>query len=216
MAKSNSQKQARLDARAAQIRAQVEAERRRTYVIIAVFAVLVIGGGGLLYFLVNPPSFGGSTASTTAKKVGTVQTIPEEGRTHITRPTLATYKHQPPSSGSHYSDSGAPRPWGAVQTELLPEEFIHNLEHGGIVLVYQCSGGECDSDFQAAQALFNTLPKDTAFNEVKFLSTPYQEMKPKAALLAWDHEQDFTGVPSLADATAFYQQFVDQAPEKIQ
>ena len=216
MAKKNTTKQARLDARAAQIQAQVAAERRRTYLIIAVFAVLVIGGAGLLYFLTNPPSIGGSKASSAVKKVGGVQTIADEGRGHVTRPERVTYKHQPPSSGQHYNDSGAPRPWGAVQTALLPEEYVHNLEHGGIVLVYQCSGSECDSDFQAAQSLFSQLPKEPAFNEVKFLSTPYQDMKPQAALLAWDHEQDFTGIPSLSDATAFYQQFVDQAPEKAQ
>ena len=231
MARKNNVKQARLDERAAQIQSQVAAERRRTQVIIAVFAVLVIGGGGLLYFLTNPPNlFGGNTttgsATTSAsmgvtagkgvgKVTGAVQTITDEGRSHVARPQLVTYQHQPPSSGNHYSDTTAPRPWGAVQTELLPEEFVHDMEHGGVVLVYRCSGPECDAAFAAAQNLFNTLPKEPQFNEVKLLTTPYQGMTPKVAMLSWDHEQDFTGLPSTADATKFYNQFVDKGPEAI-
>jgi hypothetical protein len=215
VAKKNTAKQVRLDARAAQIQAQVAAERRRTYIVIAVFAVLIIGGAGALYFLTNPPNLGGNNAATTGKAVGAAYAVPEEaGTTHVTRPTPVTFKHQPPSSGSHYSDQQAPRPWGANKDALLPEEFVHNQEHGGVVLVYQCSGSQCDDYFAQAQALVAALPKEPSFNEVKFLSTPYQNMSPKVALLAWDHEQDFTGFPSNADATAFYQKFVDKGPEQ--
>ena len=220
MARKNTAKQARLDERAAQIRKQLDAERRRTNIIIAVFAVLIIGGAGVLYLLVNPPQFGPRAAVTTGKAVGAIQTIPDEGRNHVARPARVTYKRQPPSSGNHYTDQLAPRPWGNVQTELLPEEYIHNLEHGGVVLVYQCSGSgsgsDCDAKFQATQALVDGLPKDPTFNEVKFLATPYQGMTPKAALLAWDHEWDFTNVPNLNDAKTFYNQFIDKGPEQLQ
>ena len=230
MARKNTAKQARLDERAAQIQAQVAAERRRTQVIIAVFVVLVVGGIGLLYFLTNPPNwFGGNSSTGSAatigvangvgvgKSQGTVQTVTDEGRGHSVRPQRVKYTHQPPSSGMHYSDPGAPHlPWGALQNELLPEEFVHNLEHGGIVLVYRCSGSECDAAYGAAQALFSAMPKEPQFGEVKFLSVPYQAMSPKVALLAWDHEQDFNGIPTVADTTAFYQLFVDKGPEAVQ
>lgn len=217
MAKRQKQaRQARLDERAAQIRAQVAAERRRTNVVIAVFAVLIIGGFGVLYYLTNPPNFGGSSAKLpTGKPVGPAFAVADEGRSHVARPQLVTYQHQPPSSGNHYSDAQAPRPWGANHDTLQAQEYLHNLEHGGIVLVYQCSGTQCDDFYTWAQALFGQLPKEPKFSEVKFLSTPYQAMTPKFALLAWDHEQDFTGLPSTADATKFYNQFVDQGPEAI-
>ncbi len=217
MAKKNTAKQARLDARAAQIRSQVEAERRRTNIIIAVFVVVILGGAGVLYFLVNPPQFGPKAAVTTGKPVGAIQTIADEGRSHVVRPARVTYKHQPPSSGTHYNDGQAPRPWGNNQAELLPEEFVHNLEHGGIDVLYQCTGSgagsDCDAKFQAAQVLVDGLPKEATHQEVKVLATPYQEMSPKVALLAWDHEWDFTGIPTLADAKTFYDQFVDKGPE---
>jgi hypothetical protein len=206
-------RQARLDERAAQIRAQVEAERRRTYLVIAVFAMLIIGGAGVLYFLTNPPNFGAPVKVATPKAVGPAFAVPDEGRSHVVRPTTVIYKHQPPSSGNHYSDTLAPRPWGTNHDAILAEEYVHNLEHGGEVLLYKCSGSECDTFYTQAQQLFGQLPKEPKYNEVKFLSTPYQNMSPKFALVAWDHEQDFTGFPTTADATAFYIKFVDQGPE---
>ena len=216
MAKKQKQvRQARLDERAAQIQAQVDAERRRTYIVISVFAVLIVGGFGILYFLTNPPNFGGSTKAGSGKAVGAAYAVPDEGRSHVTRPAQVTYQHQPPSSGNHYSDSAAPRPWGTNHDAILAEEYVHNLEHGGVVLLYKCSGTSCDDYYTQAQALFAQLPKETKFNEVKFVSTPYQNMSPSFAMVAWDHEQDFTGFPSTADATAFYNKFVDQGPEAI-
>ncbi|MDQ6748694.1 MAG: DUF3105 domain-containing protein [Candidatus Dormibacteraeota bacterium] len=215
MAKKNNAKQERLDARAAQIRAQVEAERRRTYIIITVFAFLIVGGaGGLYMFTANPFNFGGGNTAGAGKAVGAAYAVPDEGHDHPTRPAPVTYKHQPPSSGNHYNDSGAPRPWGNNQTALLAEEYIHNLEHGGVVMVYKCSGSECDDFYAQSQALSGQLPKDSTYGEVKFLTTPYQAMTPKFALLAWDHEQDFSGFPPTSDVTAFYNRFVNQGPEK--
>lgn len=216
MAKRQKQiRQARLDERAAQIRAQVEAERRRTYIVVAVFALLIIGGAGVLYFLTNPPNFGGTTKFATGKSVGAAYAVADEGRGHVTRPTTVAYKHQPPSSGSHYSDSLAPRPWGTNHDAILAQEYVHNLEHGGVALLYRCSGSECDDFYSQAQQLFGQLPKDPKFGEVKFVSSPYQNMTPKFALVAWDHEQDFTGFPATADVTAFYNKFVDQGPEAV-
>jgi hypothetical protein len=213
MAKKSSAKQVRLDARAAQIRAQVEAERRRTFIVVAVFVVVAVVGAGILYFLTNPPGPSPSTAG--AKALGAVQTIPDEGRGHVPRPTRVTYKHQPPSSGDHYSDQLAPRPWGTVKTPVLAEEYVHNLEHGGIVLLYQCSGGDCDTNYQLAQQIFSQLPKDSKFNEVKLLAAPYQDMPAKATLLAWDHQRDFAGMPGLDDVKAFYLEFVNKGPESV-
>jgi hypothetical protein len=209
-------RQVRLDERAAQIRAQVEAERRRTYLVIAVFAVLIIGGAGVLYFLTNPPNFAGPPKFATGKPVGPAYAVADEGRSHVVRPATVAYKHQPPSSGNHYTEATlAPRPWGTNHDALLAEEYVHNLEHGGVAMVYKCSGSQCDDYYTHAQQLFGQLPKDAKYSEVKFLSSPYQNMSPAFALLAWDHEQDFTGFPTTADATAFYNKFVDQGPEAI-
>ncbi len=50
------------------------------------------------------------------------------------------YTSEPPSSGPHY---GTLAPWGVNDTPIAREQIPHNLEHGGVVILYHCPGG-CD------------------------------------------------------------------------
>ena len=215
-------KQARLDARAQQIKLQAAREARTRNIVIIVFAVLIVGGSGALYFLTNPPSFlsGNSNANAPA---GAAQDVPDEGHNHVPDGTKVAYKHQPPSSGDHYSSKLGPLPWSTYQQAVQPESFVHNLEHGGVVLVYKCSGTECDDMYKQVQAASAKLPAKLEpmdpthgqqVKEVKFLSTPYQNMSPKVALLAWDKEQDLTSVDTAA-ISAFYTTYGDHGREDL-
>ena len=69
-------------------------------------------------------------------------------RGHVAVGTLVTYTYCPPASGKHYSASAlgpiAPRFYGPDDT-ALPEGWIHNLEHGGLVVLYNCARNGCDS-----------------------------------------------------------------------
>lgn len=58
---------------------------------------------------------------------------PETGQQHLAPPARAIYPHNPPSSGPHY---GATPVGGAFSEERAPELWIHNLEHGHIVILY--------------------------------------------------------------------------------
>src|SRR5438132_14047931 len=77
---------------------------------------------------------------------GTVgQEIPDEGpATHVDPSTTPTYKFYPPTSGPHYSLQGsAPVPWQTIDN-LVEGQFVHNLEHGGIAILYNSpSGNDC-------------------------------------------------------------------------
>jgi hypothetical protein len=206
------QKQARLDDRATVIQQRMAAERRARNIIIMAFAALLVGGSLLIYFFATyqPPQPKGGTASNTA-----VYSVPDEGHTHMPD-CQPTWKHHPPSSGCHASVGGvAPAEWKAypLSQAVPPEDFIHNLEHGGVVLVYRCSGSECDSIYQQAFSLFSVLPKEK-YHEVKFVATPYQDMSPKFALLGWTEEQDMATLDTNT-VKAFYQQFVDHGREDI-
>jgi len=79
-----------------------------------------------------------------------------EGRTHVTVCSVVEYGTKPPSSGNHYPI------WAAYKnyTTAIPEGFwVHNLEHGTIVLSYNCPGG-CDSDVATATQMLAGLPSD--------------------------------------------------------
>lgn len=203
-------KQTRLDERAAIIRRKAEIEQRNRNIVIAVFAVLIIGGGGLLFVLTNPPSFlQGPAAVSNAHSAA--YTVPDEGHTHVADGTALTPKHQPPSSGNHYA---SPVAANAYPAEIPAGNWVHNLEHGYIVVVYRCSGAECSDLAAQAKGIFGALPKEAKFNEVKFVSTPYQSMTPKIAVLAWDNEQDMD-VMDQKLITDFYNKYVDHGREDL-
>src|SRR5205807_6425780 len=150
---------------------------------------------------------------------GTIGTqIADEGTpSHIDPSTQWTYKFYPPTSGPHYSVAGsAPVPWGTVDT-LVEGQFVHNLEHGGIVILYNCpSGNDCTTlKNQLQNYVQNLAPAEPQFAEVKLVMTPYTRgMQKKIALVAWDYIE-FLDSYDQAEITRFYENHVDKGPEQI-
>lgn len=59
----------------------------------------------------------------------------DQGNKHIAEnEPHEPYNSDLPSSGPHYAQ---PAPWNAYDIEVPPETFIHNLEHGGVVIAYR-------------------------------------------------------------------------------
>lgn len=83
-------------------------------------------------------------------------TVPDEGRDHCQEGSAIVYDHYLPSSGSttrgllvwQYYDR--PQPEGY---------WVHNLEHGGIVVLYNCAGELCPEVQIKLQGLYDTLRK---------------------------------------------------------
>ena len=70
---------------------------------------------------------------------------PDMGHVHVpTSARASATRNCPPASGKHYNaTSQGPIQAGAVRPGrqgALPEGWIHNLEHGAIVLLYKCPG----------------------------------------------------------------------------
>ena len=94
--------------------------------------LLLIGGvlfiGVVILVVVVLFSGGGSPAG-----IGTLQA--DDGRGHIAEGTAGgPYHSVPATSGPHWS---TPADWGIYSNPLPQERFLHNLEHGGLVIVYQ-------------------------------------------------------------------------------
>ena len=95
--------------------------------------------------------------------------------------------------------------------------FLHNLEHGGIVILYDCPGGNsCDAlRNQLQNYVKNLAPAEPQFNEVKIVMSPYSRgMQKKVAVLAW-HYLEFLDGYDQNEITRFYESHVDQGPERI-
>jgi hypothetical protein len=102
----------------------------------------------------QPPAAGASP------QPGYVQ--PDMGQGHVGVGTQVTYTYCPPASGRHYNASGSgpirPRLYGPDDT-VLPEGWIHNLEHGALVLLYRGDGEGGTPEGQAAlQEFFSSYP----------------------------------------------------------
>ena len=149
---------------------------------------------------------------------GTVgQAVADEGRNHVDPSTAPTYKFYPPASGPHFSVQGvAPVPWQTIDT-LQEGQYIHNLEHGGIAILYDCpSGADCTTLKNALENYVRNLaPVEPTYHEIKVVLTPYSRgMQKKIALVAWDYIE-FLDSYDQAEITRFYENHVDQGPEQI-
>jgi Protein of unknown function (DUF3105) len=143
--------------------------------------------------------------------------VDEGTPTHIDPSTQWTYKSYPPTNGPHYSVAGsAPVPWGTVDN-LVEGQFVHNLEHGGIVILYNCpSGSDCTSlKNSLTNYVQNLAPNEPTFNEAKIVMTPYSRgMQKKIALVAWKYIEFLDAYDQNA-ITQFYENHVDRGPEAI-
>jgi hypothetical protein len=89
---------------------------------------------------------------------------PDMGRRHANLGEKVAYTYCPPASGAHYNVSGngpiQPRLYGPSD-KALPEGWIHNLEHGAMVILYRGRDGDpgiTDAGQSALQALFSSFP----------------------------------------------------------
>jgi hypothetical protein len=86
-----------------------------------------------------------------------------------------------PASGNHW---GAWAAWGNVYEAPVKRAFLlHNLEHGGAVLSYRCSGPEESSDCKAAEDALIALAND--FGQGRVIVTPDPEQPETFAIRTW-------------------------------
>lgn len=82
---------------------------------------------------------GGDPTSADAGPCGDLTTdVPDEPGVHIDEPTAPTWQTNPPASGQHWPRWGR---WGVHDEVLARGHWVHNLEHGGVVFLYNCPAG---------------------------------------------------------------------------
>lgn len=198
----------------AERRARSESRKRRkrmfwyigAMVLAAAFIASLLVPGGLS----SRANLGnlGSTINTG----GPVEISPDEGRDHL-EPGVkyaSGFKTKPATSGPHWqtlptaaAPDGSPARWGAYDHALPDEVLIHNLEHGGIGLHYNCPDG--------CPELVGQL-KGIMGRASQFIVSPYPDMDHKIAITSWRHllyldEFDEAKVREFVDA------YQDRAPE---
>jgi hypothetical protein len=166
-----------------------------------VIVLLIVAIFGLRQAGVLSPGPAASTGSP-APTIGTIDPQDpargvkeaDQGHNHVNPGTPVTYTGAlPPSSGNHWPQPAAPVKAGIYDTQIPFEATTHNLEHGGIVIVYNgLSVGELA---QLKQFVTDTLK--TKYTKV--LLEPYTGLQgAKVTLVAWDWRLNLQSV----DATS--------------
>jgi thiol-disulfide isomerase/thioredoxin len=109
---------------------------------------------------------------------------PDIGREHL-QPgeTYDRYLSDPPTSGPH---DPQPVPWGPYNEPIPKEKLVHNLEHGGLLVLYNCPEG-CTELVEELEPFVGRY----AASGVKLVLAPYPGMDSRLALVAWGYLDTF-------------------------
>jgi hypothetical protein len=172
----------------------------------------------------SPSASGSPTASGTPAPAPTLRlgfTTSILGRDHsLNAGETIEYGFCPPTSGRHYNVAGAGPIRAAVypnSAEQPPGGWVHNLEHGWVVLLYSCKNG-CPSDEEMAQmqAWYDAAPVPNAENNQgcakEALVARFDSMTTRFAVVAWGRAL-LTDEFNLDTAKTFAQQWTDPGSE---
>jgi hypothetical protein len=134
--------------------------------------------------------------------------VADEGRDHVNTGTPLEYEADPPASGPHYANWTRPGVYAEAQS---PGNWVHSLEHGYVVILYNCPGG-CPELVNQLRELYDAAPRSAKYNYQKLVITPYPDLENLVTAVAWGRklELDEFDRQTLMD---FYRAYVDRGPE---
>lgn len=163
------------------------------WIVGAVAAVVLFGALGV--FIANRETAAG----------GPGEYFPPQSRDHIAvgAPHPA-YNSDPPTGGWHYDT-----PWdpGFYEQPVADEYLVHNLEHGHVVISYDCSKL---TDCEGAKAQIRQLMQ--RYNNWKLVAVPRSNADSAIALTAWGWLEKLDGYDE-TKMTAFINAWRDRGPE---
>jgi hypothetical protein len=115
------------------------------------------------------------------------------GKTHeLNNNASVTYEFCPPTSGRHYNDPGKaplPRAFYGPEVTLKPQNWVHNLEHGYVVILYK-DHPPADVIDSIKQVIDSAKGSDFAIQTCKLankvIAVRFDDMATPFALVAWD------------------------------
>jgi hypothetical protein len=168
--------------------------RSRTLWLLAGGLAVILVGAGLWY----------AAQGRAAGEPG--QAVPIQSRDHIAEgATHPPYNSDPPTGGWHYATPAAP---GVYDKQLLDEQVVHNLEHGYIVIAYDCSRlSNCDS---VKAELKSTFDRNRGW---KMVVEPRKNADAAIALTAWGRIEKLDSLDA-GKIQQFINAYRDKGPEQ--
>lgn len=161
----------------------------------------------------QPPLEPVSEGEPTGRCSAVVRAYEGASQQHYAACTKIQYSTSPPVFGDHYAE------WAAYKTYDFPVPLgflVHDLEHGAVVVFYDCPGG-CEDEVTAAQDFIDSLPADprcSADVRVQVILVPQPGLGSRWAASAWGYSLK----ADCFDADAFGQFYADhhaRGPEDL-
>lgn len=191
--------------RAAQERIEWQArEERRRRLIIGGWALAALVFVGALVFLV--------WQETQPEPRPGVE-IPIQGQNHIQiGEPHDPYTSEPPTSGPHYD---APVQAGFYDEAPQDEYLVHNMEHGHVIIWYNCTGLSAEACDQLKADIRNVMGSaglSVITGTLKLVAVPRPTLDNPIVLTSWGHMQELDRFDRDAILT-FIRAYRDEAPE---
>ncbi len=141
------------------------------------------------------------------------QSLPQQARTHIqVGDAHEPYNTNPPTSGPHAGTVRA----DFYETAPPDENLVHNLEHGYVVIWYNCTGLDdagCQSLKTQIQGIMDRAkPVVVASDIKKLIAVPRRTMDSLIALTSWGRIYKLSAFDEAA-MLQFINEFRNKAPE---
>lgn len=143
----------------------------------------------------------------------TGKAIPLQGAQHIpVGQPHEPYNSNPPTSGPHYAD---PAQAGFYDEAPVDEHLVHSLEHGYVILWYNCSAlsdGQCSQLKSQIKEVMQAAGTSSITQTSKLIAVPRQKMDTELALTTWERLDAFDAFDRQRILN-YIKAFRDQAPE---
>ncbi|PRP95132.1 DUF3105 domain-containing protein [Enhygromyxa salina] len=128
-----------------------------------------------------------------------------EGGIHVEQDSEVTWTNNPPHSGDHYPTW---EKWGEHDTPVPRGNWVHNMEHGGLILLYNCPEG-CDAELETLRMVLDMRPD----SRILMTEDPLLDA-PRFAVTSWNWVHEFD-TPDLDELVCFVDQHYNHAPENV-
>lgn len=139
------------------------------------------------------------------------ENLADEGQFHAPEGTGLVFATNPPNSGTHYPVWGK---WGEHSEILGRGYYVHNMEHGAVVLLYRCDT-PCPDTIAQLEQIMNSQPADdicfgTIKNRMILTQDPLLDVPVAAAAWRNIYRAPCVDAPSL---NAFVKKHYGNGPE---
>lgn len=167
--------------------ARRERKQNKSKITRWLIGIAIVGVASLLIISLILPMIGGIGGGGAETPDGPGTKVESQGREHIQEGAEhPPYNSVPATSGWHYPQPLAPVSWGVHSTFIPEEKRIHNLEHGGISITYNCPEG-CEDIISE----LNGIVERARDENMKILLSPYPGTERKITLTSWTFIQSF-------------------------